>query len=307
MRNKLPPLNALRSFEAAARHESFRDAANELCVSHSAISHQIKALEGHLGTKLFVREARAVSLTKVGRNYYSSLRGAFDQIAEATQIAMTPHGPKVLTVQLYSTFAIRWLIPRLPDFQSSNPEIQVRLQTSQADVDFAHEDVDACIMIGERTDDSLVYDFLFSTEMFPVASPRLRLSNKSLNQPEDLANHTMLQVYPSARDWHDWLSANDLANQLSPDHGLQFDSYELALSTAAQGQGVAIGMLPYVAKDLQAGVLVDLFPDRHVQAHGNWWLVYRREKSDLSRIQRFRDWLTAQIEADKDIPRANYS
>ena len=136
MRQKLPPLNALRSFEAAARHKSFRQAAEELCVSHSAISHQVKLLEDYLGTRLFTRQARSVDLTKAGRTYYPILRHAFDQIAEGTASVMTPYGPSAITIQLYSIFAIRWLIPRLPSFQAANPDIQVRLQTSQADVNF---------------------------------------------------------------------------------------------------------------------------------------------------------------------------
>ena len=279
MRHKLPPLNALRSFEAAARHKSFRQAAEELCVSHSAISHQVKLLENYLDTLLFTRQARSVELTRAGKAYYPILRQAFDQISEATTAVIAPFGPSTLTIQLYSTFAIRWLIPRLPSFQATYPDIQVRLQTSQSDVDFTQEDVELCVMIGKKENSSLRYDYLFSSELFPVASPALVKGKNPIRSPKDLCKHTLLQVYPSARDWTDWLSANGLADSIDPDDGLQFDSYELSTTTAVQGQGIALGMHPYVARDIQAGVLVDLFPDKHVIANGDWWLVCRQEKS----------------------------
>ncbi len=298
---QLPPLNALRSFEAAARHKSFRQAAEELCVSHSAISHQVKLLEDYLGTRLFTRQARSVALTKAGESYYPILRQTFDQIAEGTREIMEPHGPSALTIQLYSTFAIRWLIPRLPSFQAAHPDIQVRLQTSQSDVNFDQEDVDLCVMIGKPDNSQLHYDHLFSAELFPVASPSLLSTKHPIKLPADLARHTLLQVYPSARDWHDWLAANDLGGVIDPEDGLQFDSYELSITTAVQGQGVALAMQPYIARDLQAGILIDLFPDKHVAANGEWWLVCRQEKSDLKRIELFRQWIIEQVKLDPDI------
>lgn len=302
MRHKLPPLNALRSFEAAARHKSFRQAAEELCVSHSAISHQVKLLENYLDTLLFTRQARSVELTRAGNAYYPILRQAFDQISEATTAVIAPFGPSTLTIQLYSTFAIRWLIPRLPSFQATYPDIQVRLQTSQSDVDFTQEDVELCVMIGKKENSSLRYDYLFSSELFPVASPALVKGKNPIRSPKDLRKHTLLQVYPSARDWTDWLSANGLADSIDPDDGLQFDSYELSTTTAVQGQGIALGMHPYVARDIQAGVLVDLFPDKHVIANGDWWLVCRQEKAELKRVELFRQWLIEQVKLDQELP-----
>jgi len=203
---------------------------------------------------------------------------------------------------LYSTFAIRWLIPRLPSFQATYPDIQVRLQTSQSDVDFTQEDVELCVMIGKKENSSLRYDYLFSSELFPVASPALVKGKNPIRSPKDLCKHTLLQVYPSARDWADWLSANGLADSIDPDDGLQFDSYELSTTTAVQGQGIALGMHPYVARDIQAGVLVDLFPDKHVIANGDWWLVCRQEKAELKRVELFRQWLIEQVKLDQELP-----
>jgi LysR family glycine cleavage system transcriptional activator len=262
----------------------------------------MELLENYLDTLLFTRQARSVELTRAGNAYYPILRQAFDQISEATTAVIAPFGPSTLTIQLYSTFAIRWLIPRLPSFQATYPDIQVRLQTSQSDVDFTQEDVELCVMIGKKENSSLRYDYLFSSELFPVASPALVKGKNPIRSPKDLCKHTLLQVYPSARDWTDWLSANGLADSIDPDDGLQFDSYELSTTTAVQGQGIALGMHPYVARDIQAGVLVDLFPDKHVIANGDWWLVCRQEKAELKRVELFRQWLIEQVKLDQELP-----
>lgn len=300
MRRSLPSLNALRAFEAAARHASFRAAGEELCVSHSAISHQVRQLEQALGFDLFVRTARSVELTKSGKALYPVVRDAFDRIAECTETLLAPHRYDVLTVRLYSTFAVRWLIPRLPKFQAANPDIKFRLNSSQWDVDFDREDVDACIMIGSRSNEALQYDFLFSVEMFPVCSPRLLEGENALRVPEDLARHTLLQVYPSWRDWHFWLE-HFRVEGVDPDAGLQFDSYDHALASARAGVGVALGMQPYLAADLRAGALVEAFPGKRVRHDSDWYLVCRRERAGDMKIRRFREWLLAEIAADPDI------
>lgn len=300
MRKKIPPLNSLRSFEAAARLASFKLAAEELCVSHSAISHQVKLLENHLGVELFERKARAVELTKLGRSYYPVVRDAFDRLAEGTEMVLSPQSPDILTIQLYSTFAIRWLIPRLPKFYSAHPNLQVRLNTSQVDVDFKQDDVDLCVMIGSRSSVDLHYDYLFTSELFPVASPSLLSDKYPIKKPEDLAQHTILQVYPSEKDWYVWLD-NIGVNGIDPLSGLQFDSYDHALSTAIQGLGVALGMQPYIARDLGAGLLVELFPGKRVKAAGDWYLVCRQERVDNKKLVVFREWLLQEIASDPDI------
>ena len=298
MRKRLPPLNALRTFEAAARHGSFKHAADELCVSHSAVSHQIKQLERHLGVELFIRKARSVELSKRGRAYYPVLRGAFDRIAEGTERIFTPDLPGILTVQSYSTFAIRWLIPRLPSFRERHPEICVRLHTSQWDVDFEHEDVDVCILIGDESRAGLRYEFLFSSSIFPVCSPSLLVDGKPFKSPRELAKQTILQVYPSEKDWWTWLRKNGVDN-VDPDTGLQFDSYDMALNTAMQGHGIALGMEPFVTRDLEAGLLVEPLPGRRVRTRGDWNLVCRKEKFNSEKLVKFREWILREIEKDE--------
>jgi len=304
-RKKIPPLTALRSFEAAARHGSFRNAAEELCVSHSAVSHQIKQLESHLGVELFLRKSRAVELTKAGRVYYPMLRDAFDRIAEGTELLLAPRSHKILTVQLYSTFAIRWMIPRLHRFNNAHPEIQIRLNTSQADVDFEQDDVDLCVMIGNRSSSNLHYDYLFTSEMFPVCSPSLLTGGTTIQAPENLATQTILQVYPSENDWYTWLDGVGVSG-VNPSEGLQLDSYDLALTTAVQGLGIALGMQPYIARDLRSGVLVELFPGKRVKAPGDWYLVGRKERAGSNKVDAFRQWLFSEIANDPDLSEISY-
>lgn len=303
MRRKIPPLTALRSFEAAARNGSFKLAAEELSVSHSAISHQIKQLEDHLSVELFVRKARSVELSKLGHLYYPVLRDAFDKIADGTSLILSPRSEAVLTIQIYSTFAIRWLIPRLPKFYSAQPNIQVRLNTSQLDVDSEHDDVDVWVMIGNRNSPDLHYDHLFTPELFPVASPALMQGKAAIRQPEDLLTQTILQVYPSEQDWYVWLDGVDLRG-VDPRSGLQFDSYDHALSTAIQGMGVALGMQPYVERDIASGLLVELFPGQRVKAAGEWYLVCRQERAGQDKVRLFREWMLAEIASDSDLAAA---
>jgi|OM-RGC.v1.006370014 LysR family glycine cleavage system transcriptional activator len=300
LRKKIPPLNSLKSFEAAARHCSFRNAADELFVSVSAISHQIKQLEHVLNVELFIRKTRSVELTKIGKQYYPILRDAFDKIAEGTSLILKPTQSDVLTIQLYSTLAIRWIIPRLPDFQSKYPDISVRLHTSQFDVDFTKSDVDACVKIGSRAANGLHYSYLFSSDVFPVCSPNILTGKDQLSRPEQLNDFTILQVYPSHRDWYIWLDEVGCTS-VDPESGLQFDSYDHSISTALQGMGVALGMQPYVNKELSAGLLIEPFPEMRVKHHSDWYFVYRQEKFEQKKIQLFETWLIEQVEADPEL------
>jgi len=170
-KKRLPSLNALRAFEAAARHMSFKQAAEELNVSQSAVSHQVKGLEDSLGIALFARRTRGVELTRKGTMYYPVLRSAFESIAEATDMILEEHSVSVLTLHVYSTFTIRWLLPRLARFQESRQDVQVRLHTAQSDVNCGQNDVDAAIVIGQPREKALQYDYLFSCELSPVCSP----------------------------------------------------------------------------------------------------------------------------------------
>jgi LysR family glycine cleavage system transcriptional activator len=296
----IPPLNALRAFEAAARTGSFKDAALELHVSQSAVSHQIKHLEQVLGVKLFDRSTRAVVLTEAGRSYLPFLQQAFDSISDGTRLVTRVTREDILTIRMYSTFAVRWLISRLHGFQDRHPDLQVRLMTSQLDTALPDQDIDLAVMIGRPAPGRVHFQYLFSPTMFPVCSPKLMSGRKRIRRPEDLSEFTILQVYPSAGDWAAWLEATG-AKGVDPDSGLRFDSYDHALRMAARGMGVALAMQPYVSEDLAAGLLVAPLPRHTVPAPGDWYLVYMAEHKTLYKITAFQAWLLEEINSDKSL------
>jgi len=299
---RLPSVNALRVFEAAARHLSFKAASAELNVTQSAVSHQIKALEESLGVPLFSRKPRAVELTPKGKLYYPILRSAFDSIAEGTEMILAENSKSILTIQVYSTFTIRWLLPRLERFQDQNEQIQIRLHTSQANTDFEHDDVDAAILISQPNNSSLHYDHLFDAELFPVSSPNYLEKHGPINRPEDLLAHPLLQVYPSAEDWRVWLTENAL-DKINPDSSrqLHMQSYNDALSSAVQGFGIALGQQPYMTHDMQIGALIELFPDQRVKNPNSWYLACRKAQRKDTKIKAFRSWLLEEVMADSEL------
>lgn len=294
MRKNAIPLNALRAFEAAARNKSFKKAADELFVSHSAISHQIRRLEEYLSLELFHRVVRGVELTRAGRIYYPSLREAFQLIEDGTELVLAPRNDGPLTLQVYSTFAVRWLVPRLGRFHRAHPDVLIRLHTSQSDVNFEHEDVDLCVMAGVAEAPDVHYDYLFPKALFPVCSPALLEGPGALRQPEDLLRQSLVQVYPSRRDWYLWLERYGVTG-IDPEAGIQVDSYDLAFNTAAQGLGVALGMLPFVERELQAGTLVEPFPGQRMTAPGGWYLACREDQHEDDRVVAFREWLLEEV------------
>jgi LysR family glycine cleavage system transcriptional activator len=298
----------LRAFEAAARTGSFKEAALELHVSQSAVSHQIKHLEKVLGLRLFDRGTRAVVLTEAGRTYLPFLQQAFDSISDGTRLLTRVTREDILTVQMYSTFAVRWLISRLHRFQDRHPDLQVRVMTSQLDPVLPDQDIDLAVVIGRPLAGRVHYEYLFSPTMFPVCSPKLVAGRNRINRPSDLSGFTILQVYPSARDWAAWLEATG-AKEVDPDGGLRFDSYDHALRMAARGMGVALAMQPYVSEDLAAGLLIAPLPRHTVAAPGDWHLVYVADHRRLRKIKAFQTWLLEEIEADEGLAalrRANH-
>lgn len=305
-RRKLPSLNALRAFEAAARHLSFKEAAEELNVSQSAVSHQVKSLEETLGIALFTRGVRSVELTLRGRQYYPVVRDAFDALAEGMHRILEANAPEALTLQVYSTFTIRWLLPRLSGFHKLHQGIEVRLTTAQADANFERDGIDAAIMIAHADSPSLYYEYLFDAEMFPVCSPDYLQRVGAHVRPEDLQSRQLLQVYPSADDWCIWLERHGLVD-LDPEQGLQLESYDVALGSAAQGMGVALGQQPYLERDLASGVLVEMFVGARVLNPRRWYLVARRERCGVHKLRVFSDWLLQEVRADPQLLRSGDS
>jgi LysR family glycine cleavage system transcriptional activator len=202
---------------------------------------------------------------------------------------------------VYSTFTIRWLIPRLKAFEARHPQLKLRLVTSQWDVDFSRDDVDACVAIGHPNFTDLNYTYLFSSDVFPVASPAF-LANHPLHRPEDLRSTPLLQVHPSRADWQVWLDHAGITG-LDPNEGLAFDSYDHALATARQGLGVALAMEVYAADELANGALVEPFAPLRAAHPGAWWFVCRREQVTLPKVRALREWLVDAVVADTRLTR----
>ncbi|MEO8264363.1 MAG: transcriptional regulator GcvA [Ilumatobacteraceae bacterium] len=294
---QIPSLAALRAFDSAARHLSFRAAADELAVSQSAISHQIAELERRLGVSVFARHSRRVELTDEGKLYQPYIRDAFDKINQGTALITAGTVDRELDVQVYVTVAVRWLIPRLHSFRTAHPDVVVRFKASHLDWEFDDDAGDVAIICTEHPDRAgLDYTHLFDARLSPVCSPALVHGGIGLRQPADLVNQVLLQVYTAADEWAVWLDAAgvpEVGGQGAP----RFDSYLLALEAAMEGQGVAIVPRFLAAADLRSGRLVAPFA-LDVPQPRRWYLVCRRQRRDDRQVRAFREWLAAEIAAD---------
>jgi len=302
MTPRLPPLNALRAFEAAARHLSFTKAAAELHVTQAAISHQIKTLEEHLGVSLFQRRNKAVLLTEAGQLCLPGVRDGFARLAEAVDGLRALKTDNVLSVTTSPSFAAKWLVPRLERFRAANPELDVRIDASTQLVDFARENIDAGIRYGAGSYPGLESETLFGTEVFPVCSPRLRKGPQALRFPADLKQHTLLHTEWFARadepDWRMWLLAAGVSD-VDWTRGPQFNDAALAIQAAIEGQGVALGRDALVAADLKAGRLARPFR-LSVAGRFRYHLVYLPTALKRPKVALFRDWLLGEAGHARD-------
>jgi LysR family transcriptional regulator, glycine cleavage system transcriptional activator len=297
-KSRLPPLNAVRAFESAARHLSFARAAEELSVTPSAISHQVRTLEEFLGVVLFRRLTRQVALTREGSTYRLAINAALDQIRRATDKVRidTESGP--LTMSVVPSFASRWLVPRLGGFQWLKPDIEVRLITSVGPVRFSESDVDLAIRHGEEDWRGLEVLELITDNLVPVCSPHLCEGAKGLKKPEDLRRATLLHVLPRMGEWRTWLAAAGVTG-IDPEKGPKFITYVLALEAATVGLGVAIADRYIVTSDLESGRLVIPF-DFTLQSENAYYLVYPKARGDDSKVAAFREWLLSELPATAD-------
>ena len=296
--SRLPSLNGLRAFEAAARHLSFTKAAEELNVTQTAISHQIKRLEEELGLQLFIRQNRSLALTAEARDYLPGIRAAFQDLRLATDRLKRNENANVLTVSTLTSFATKWLVPRLSRFQEQHPSIDVRVTTSMALVDFARDGVDVGIRYGHGKWQGLRADWLMADQLFPVCSPALLNGNPPLRKPEDLANHTLLHTsHDMEDDWRVWLTASGLPANLSAQPGLTFDLQFMTVQAAIDGLGVAIGRTAIVESDVAKGRLVVPF-EMTLPADAGYYLVCPHTSADTPKIIAFRDWLIAVAKRD---------
>jgi LysR family transcriptional regulator, glycine cleavage system transcriptional activator len=302
---RLPSLNALRAFEAAARHLSFTRAAAELNVTQTAISHQIRGLEERLGVQLFRRLPRGLLLTEEAQRYAPALRAAFEQIATATEELSASGSGGVLTLSTVPSFAAKWLVPRLGRFRAAHPEIDLRISASLRAVDFAREDFDAAIRMGRGNYPGLRVDALFGEVMFPVCSPRLLAGPKPLSRPEDLRHHVLLHDVDASisafaappQAWRLWLERAGVQG-IDVQRGPVFEDSAMLLDAAAEGQGVALGRSALVVADLAAGRLVQPF-DISLPFALTHYLVCPEATADRPKIAAFRAWLLAEARAQE--------
>jgi LysR family glycine cleavage system transcriptional activator len=290
-----PPLGALRTFEAAARHLSFTKAAAELFVTQAAVSHQIKTLEEHLGVILFRRFNRALRLTDEGQMLLPYIADAFDKISSGLRRLEDSCTTGALTVSTTPSFGTSWLAPRLSRFQVRHPEIELQLSATSRVADFEREGIDCGIRYGLGDWPNLVAERLFHTPLIPVCSPSFLETAATLKQPSDLADHTLLHVLGDLDDWRLWLQAVG-AEGVDPSHGPKFDSGPLALQAAINGAGIAIARTPLVQSELVAGRLVAPF-DLEVPESCAYYFVVTEANAKQTKIKAFRDWLLEEVVA----------
>ena len=291
---RLPPLAALRVFEAVSRHMSFTAAARELHVTQGAVSHQIRALESWLGFELFQREGRALTLRRGVRPYADAIAAAFQQIAVQTDALRQARSHEILTVRGYTTFLVRWLIPRLPAFQAAHPEVEIRLEASADAVDFRRDQADVAILYGNGAWPELKADLLFRDELVPVCSPQLAGKRRAKLTPAKLLELPLLHLNARRRDWPDWIDMVGLARE--PDRrDMHFEDLSIVYQCAIDGLGVAMGQRKYLADEIAHGRLV-VPVDRPLTRNAGYYLVCPKESAADPKIERFRSWLLGTLE-----------
>ncbi len=293
MARQLPPLNALKAFEAAGRHLSFTRAAAELNVTPAAIGHQIKALEERLGVPLFHRQTRALRLTTAGQAALPTLSQGFDKLVQGVE-QLRAHGESgLLTISVSPSFGAMWLVPQLENFRIRHPEIEIRLDGTDRRVDVARGDADVAVRYGPGSYDGVQVDWLFDQVNTPVCSPALLRGERSLSQPDDLRGHTLLHIdwKDAEASWRMWLLAAGL-DDIDPTRGPRYTQENMAVQAAIDGQGVALVGDMLVADELAAGRLVRPFdPGLSTPLTFSYYLLSARDPARQPKVSAFRDWL----------------
>jgi LysR family transcriptional regulator, glycine cleavage system transcriptional activator len=299
-RRRLPPLKAVRAFEAAARHRRFEQAGAELGVTAGAIAQQVKILETWLGLALFRRlPAKGVALTGAGERYAAAARDLLDGFAEATARLLRQDGGNTLTVSTMPSLAANWLIPRLGSLRRLHPQLDVRVQITPGLTDFAREDVDVAIRYGHGRYPGLRVDFLMEETFFPVCSAALLADPaRPLSEPADLRHHTLLHEESEPGllgilNWPQWLAAIGVTG-IDVTRGPRFSHTFLALQAAASGQGVALATSVLIGGELDAGRLVRPFT-QEVKGPYRYYLVCPEATANRRNVAAFREWLLAEI------------
>lgn len=281
----LLPLNALRAFEASARHLSFTRAAVELCVTQAAVSHQVKSLESVLGVTLFKRLPRGLMLTSEGETLLPVLRESFDRIAQTLEQFVGGHFREVLTVGAVGTFAVGWLLPRLPDFQAKHPLIDVRLSTNNNRVDVAAEGLDYAIRFGAGAWHGIEAVRVIEAPLSVLCVPEIA---RQLRTPTDLLKQTLLRSY-RVDEWSEWFKATGLPGIATSTRSVVFDSSLAMMEAALQGTGVALAPPLMFSRQLATGAIEQPFAIGITT--GSYWLTRLQSRPETSAMEAFREWL----------------
>jgi len=299
-RRRLPPLNAIRAFEAAARLGGFNAAGTELNVSANAVGRMVKVLEDSLGVPLFKRLPRGVVVTEAGERYLAGIGMLLDRLAEATADLRRLETSRVLKVSAAPSVVSRWLIPRLGSLTARHPDFDVRLTATVARTDFMREDIDVAIRVGTGCYEGMRSDLLVQGNYFPVCAPQLLMRGPSLREPADLAHHVLLHDQcpcaprlPDRLDWQRWLAATGATN-VDAERGLGFSFLHLALQAAVAGQGVALASSTLLADELATGRLVRPFGNLAVRSPYGLYLVCPEAAAERKEVVMFREWALAE-------------
>jgi LysR family glycine cleavage system transcriptional activator len=291
MARRLPPLSALRPFEAAARLESFSRAADELHLTHGAISRQVRALEDHVGAQLFTRHGKRVALTQSGRAFADRVRAALQDIQLAAEAVSPTRRGNRLTVSVLPSFASRWLMPRLMRFMEAHPEIEVSVMATTALANFTTDEVDIGIRFGRGPYPPLVCETFLEDEWFPVASPKLKM-------PRHPAELLHMRIIREDRDyWDEWFVAAGVKLDKPLAGGPYFNDATFTILAATRGEGIAMTRRSIVGEDLERGTLRRLF-DVSLKTHERYWFVSPKELAELPKVKAFREWVKAELRAD---------
>lgn len=279
------PLNSLRAFEAAARHQSLTKAAIELCVTQAAVSHQVRGLEKTVGAQLFKRLPRGLQLTQEGELLLPIIREAFDRMAEALSFVEAGHKKEPLAVGAVGTFAVGWLLPLLGEFIAQNPQIDLQVSTNNNRIDVAAEGLDFAIKFGAGNWAGLTAEQCLEAPFAPLCVPRLA---NALTSPSDLFSLTLLRSYRNS-EWQSWFEACGLAPPIPKFNTIVFDSSVTMIQAAVQGIGVALAPPILFRDELRSGRLMQPF-ERAVDL-GSYWLTKLESRAETNAMRHFRQWL----------------
>jgi len=297
MAGRLPPLNALRAFEASARQLSFTKAAEELFVTQAAISHQVKSLEEFLGIKLFMRKNRSLLLSEEGQSYYLDIKDVFNQLHDATEKLLARGAKGAITVSLQPSFAIQWLVPRLNAFNLLHPDIDVRIKAVDQPDNSLTEDVDVAIYYGRGRWENLHADRLQQGYLVPVCSPLLLTGNKKLDKLADLTDHTLLHD-TSRRDWKRWFKEIGVKGT-NVNHGPIFSHSSMVVQAAVHGQGIALAHNVLAKPEIDSGRLIKPFK-QVLRSKNSYYVVCRENQVDIGKISAFRDWVLDTVASEEE-------